>query len=87
MKKLKVEKAFIGKFISQFPDIFSKVTNTGVIGGDSATWSKDKMANLSKYASNSYGTGQKSTEQKMTTLSKGGMLRQGKPKIAMKGWK
>jgi len=87
MKKLKVQKAFFGKLISQLPDIFRKVTNNGVIGGDSATWSKDKMANLSKYASNSYGTGQKSTEQKMTTLSKGGMLRQGKPKIAMKGWK
>jgi len=101
MKKLKVQKALFGKlfkgsgstsssgsfrgFGGLLPDLFKKVLQGDTTSA--STWSKDKMANLGKYAPNSYGTGEKSTGQKMTTLSKGGMLRQGKPKIAMKGWK
>jgi len=73
MKKSKIQKAFIGKFISSLPEIFSKVSN-GVIGGDSSVWSKDKMAGLSSYAPGSYGRGEKSTGQKTAKAKKGSFI-------------
>jgi hypothetical protein len=79
MKKLKVQKALFGKlfkgsgstsssggFGSLLSDLFAKALK----GDTTSTWSKEKMAGLSKYAPGSYGTGQQ-TAQQTAKASKG----------------